>query len=162
MIRNIEWWKENVKVGDEVLIHVNNKYKNYWRFNDKKGIKKIYFDGISYPRKDVAEFFDPSPRFQLDKKDIGDKSVGFAIPIEDIITINSINGVEVKPEHNHTEKTKRIMIQKKYVSNNFDVRNINGRWVCPCWSPEEPNKYSYSIRSNAINNHKGHLARNNL
>ena len=159
--KNIEWWKENVKVGDEVIIHVNNKYKNYWRFNDKKGIKSLYFDGISYPREDVAEFCDPAPRFQLDKKDIGDKSVGFAIPVEYIITINSINGIEVEHKHK-TERAKRMEIRLKYISNNFDVRNINGRWVCPCWSPDEPNKYSYLRKDHAVFLHKRHLARQSL
>lgn len=161
MAKNIEWWEQNVKVGDSILMDIKSSDKNYWKFNNKNKTSEIYFDGIYYPRDDMKQYFSPEPKFQLKKEDIGDKSKGFTIPSENIRSIKQINGEEVKSEH-VTERTKRIAVQKKYVPNNFEIRNINGRWVCPCWSPEDPSKYSYSIRANAINNHKGHLARSHL
>lgn len=155
--KNIEWWKE-LKPGDKVVLDVKKDDPNYWRLEKKN---EVYFDGIYEPKKGMEKYFDPVPKFQFKEEDIGKKDSGFGIPIENIMNVKSVNGVEVEHKHK-TERAKRMETRLKYVPNNFEISEMNGKYICPCWSPENPEKYVYSKKSTAMVVHKRHLARQNL
>lgn len=156
-IRNIEFWKE-FKNGDVIELDVNGKTNNDWIF-----AKPVYFDEIAYPSNGMDKYFGPQIKFQKNKEDLGDKSKGYGIDLMDIKRIKSINKEPVNYTAGKVRNYKLNVTKTGRVSRsnlNFEVKQMGNRWVCPCYNPENPDKYSYSLRSNAVKNHKTHLEQN--
>lgn len=155
--KSIEWWNDNVKRGDIIEMDVSGDDPNFWVFSSKKG-GDIYFDEVSYPSDDLKQYFKPSPKFQRKKEDIGKKESGFIVELDNIRIVRTINGEPVKkstvrpvsPIPNNT-------VSRSSSSFSSDIREVNGRWVCPCYNPDEPSKFSYSQKGHAVWNHKKHI-----
>lgn len=155
MKKNMEWWK-NIKKGDEFELDVANGINNDWKFaiikgKDKK-YKTVYFDDIWYPPDDIKKYSDPMLKFQTKKEDIDNKMTSVGITLSDIKNINSYNGEKLINER----KVRNVnnLTHNTHSTITIDVYEINGKWACPCYNPNEPNKFLYSQKSNARMNHK--------
>ena len=164
-IKNIDFWKD-AKSGDVFELEVASG-SNDWIFS-----KPVYFDRIAYPNDEMKKYFDgPSIIFQKNKEDIGNKSKGYPINLSDIKKIKTINNefFNSKDEKKkQTAKTKdeiintminNFTIEKTvYVEKyGFNVMKIGDKWACPCYNPINPNKYTYSIKANAVFFHRKHI-----
>ena len=159
--RNVEWWTENVKQGDKIEADVDESEPNFWIFASKKN--GVYFDEISYPSKDTKNYFGPAPKFQRSKEDLGKKSSGYLIDLDNIKEVRTVNGEPVKKTKSYRVPAVKINIPagsevpEKSMSSSNEIRQVNGRWVCPCYNPESPDRFSYSQKGHAVWNHKKHI-----
>lgn len=160
--RNVEWWTENVKQGDKIEAEVDTSDPNFWIFTNKKG-NEVYFDEISYPAGELKKYFGPAPKFQRSKEDLGKKDSGYLIDLDNIKEVRTVNGEPVKKTKSHRTSAIKTNIPAgsevpgKSTSSSNEIRQVNGRWVCPCYNPEFPDRFSYSQKGHAVWNHKKHI-----
>lgn len=165
--KSIDWWEDNAKPGDVFRISVSDGTTNDWQFGRRKTSTSpreavnVYFDHISYPDGDIEGYFAPAPVFQRSKENLGNKSTGFPLELEDFSMIISHNGEKVaKTYHStkhHSQEPEKKRGGKKAQDVGFEVQEMNGRYVCPCYEPQTPDKFSYSQKGHAIWNHKKHI-----
>ena len=168
--KSIDWWEKNAKQGDVFRISVHDGSNNDWNFGMRKTPKSpreavdVVFDRIYYPHDDIKEYVSPMPTFQKTKITLGDKSKEFPLDLEDLSQIYTKNGEKVARTYHREggdviEKSNRGRSPQENLG--FEVQEIDGRFCCPCFSPENPKKFSYSQKGHAIWNHKKHIGMRN-
>jgi hypothetical protein len=154
--RNIKWW-ENVKRGDKLEMDVDSNEPNAWVFSNKKNTD-VFFDEISYPPESLRNIAEPAPKFQRNKEDLGKSNRGYLLRLENLKRIKTINGEPIKKMKTHKTNAVKTKSESpgKFIPSG-EVYQVNGRWVCPCYNPDFPDRFSYSQKGHAVWNHKKHI-----